>query len=374
MTPAAIGIVGCGKIFETYAEGLARFPRRVTITRVADVDAARAEDAARRYGIPGWGLPEAVFADPLVDVVVSLTPPLAHAQVTSAAIAAGKHVYTEKPLAATTAEAAPLLAQARAARVLLGSAPDTFLGSGGQTARSVVDSGVLGEIIGFTLVGSHSRAELWHPDPTFLFTAGGGPLLDVGPYFISQLVQLLGPVASVTGRTRIGVAQRRVTAPGRLVETVQATVPTHAAAVLELASGAIGTYLHSFDVWNHGHPPFELYGSLGTLTVPHPNWFGGDVLVQLHADEEPRVVPPVLPPLAGEGRGIGNFRGFGVLDLLDATRGAPHRTGAELAFHALEVLEAVQASSDRGAPVRIESSVERPAPLEPAQLAGWWGT
>ena len=367
----AVGIIGCGKIFDTYADGLARFRDRVHVTRIADVDVARAEEAAERKGIQHWGSPAELLADPEVTIVVSLTPPVVHAQVTTAALAAGKHVYSEKPLGATTAEAAPLLERARAADRLLGAAPDTFLGSGGQTARAVVDSGEIGEVIGFTLVGSHSRAELWHPDPTFLFSPGGGPLLDVGPYFVTQLVQLLGPVAVVAGRTRIGVPRRPVTAPNRLVDFVDVTVPTHAAAVLELESGAIGTYLHSFDVWNHRHPHLELYGALGTLTVPHPNWFGGDVEVQLHSESAARVIDPVTPPIPGEGMGRSNFRGFGVLDLIGALEGAPHRTAAALAYHTLEVLEGIQLSSDSGDSVRIESRVARPAPLTAAELASW---
>ena len=367
----AVGIIGCGKIFDTYADGLARFPERVRIARIADVDVGRAQDAAGRKGIEHWGSPAELLADPEITVVVSLTPPIVHAEVTTAALAAGKHVYTEKPLGATTAEAAPLLEHAQAAGRLLGSAPDTFLGSGGQTARAVVDSGEIGEVIGFTLVGSHSRAELWHPDPTFLFSPGGGPLLDVGPYFVTQLVQLLGPVAAVMGKTRIGAARREVTAPDRLVDFVDVTVPTHAAAVLELESGAIGTYLHSFDVWNHRHPHMELYGTLGTLTVPHPNWFGGDVELQLHSEPAARVVPPVTPPIPGEGMGRSNFRGYGVLDLIGALDGAPHRTDARLAYHTLEVLEAVQLASDSGRSVAIESRVARPAPLSAIEIAEW---
>jgi predicted dehydrogenase len=365
----AVGIIGCGKIFDTYADGLARFPDQVRIARIADVDVARAEEAATRKGIERWGTPAELLADPELTIVISLTPPVVHADVTTAALAAGKHVYTEKPLAATTAEAAPLFDLARSAGRLLGSAPDTFLGSGGQTARAVVDSGALGEVIGFTLVGSHSRAELWHPDPTFLFSPGGGPLLDVGPYFVTQLVHLLGPVARVMGKTRIGAAQRQVTAPDRLVDVIDVTVPTHATAVLELASGAIGTYLHSFDVWNHRHPHIEIYGSLGTLTVPHPNWFGGDVELQLNTETAAHVVEPVAPPIPGEGMGRSSFRGFGVLDLIGAIGGAPHRTSATLAYHTLEVLEAIQRSSDSGSAVEIRSQVERPEPLTAAEVA-----
>lgn len=358
-----VGIIGCGKIFDTYAEGLARFPDRVRVVRVADVDPARAEEAARRHAVEAWGSPEEVLADSTVEVVVNLTPPIVHAEVVTAALAAGKHVYSEKPLAATAAEAGPLLARARESGRLLGSAPDTFLGSGGQTARAIIDSGEIGEVIGFTMVGSHSRVELWHPDPTFLFSPGGGPLLDVGPYFVTQLVHLLGPVSLVTGRTRVGVTPRLMNHPESLVDTIAVTVPTHAAAVLETAGGAIGSYLHSFDVWNHRHPHIEIYGSLGMLGVPHPNWFGGDVTIQLHAESEARVVPPLIPPIPGEGMGLKSFRGYGVLDLVDALSGAPHRTSAALAFHVLEVLEAVQVSNDTGTQIRIESSVERPAPL-----------
>jgi predicted dehydrogenase len=198
MAPVSVAIVGCGRIFPVYARGLARFPERVRIAWCTDVIPERAQGGAALTGAAHFGRNEGMLADPSVAVVINLTPPTEHAKVIHSALDAGKHVFTEKPLAITTAEAAPLVTLARERGLALGSAADTFLGSAGQTARQVIDSGELGEIFGFSLFSAYSRAETWHPDPGFLFARGGGPVLDAGPYFIGALVNLLGPVRRLT--------------------------------------------------------------------------------------------------------------------------------------------------------------------------------
>jgi predicted dehydrogenase len=373
MAPVSVAIVGCGRIFPVYARGLARFPERVRIAWCTDVIPERAQSGAALTEAPHFGCNEDMLADPGVAVVINLTPPTEHAKVIHSALEAGKHVFTEKPLAITTAEAAPLVSLARERGLALGSAADTFLGSAGQTARQVIDSGELGEIFGFTLFSAYSRAELWHPDPGFLFVRGGGPVLDAGPYFIGALVNLLGPARRVTGHMVQGVATRQVTAPDRLVEQVDVEVPTHAAALLELRSGAVGTMTASFDVWSTGVPAIEIYGRNGMLSVPHPNWFGGDVTLRLNRRKDPQVIPPVTPPVPGEGMGGTMLRGYGVMDLIDSLAGYPQRTTGVLALHVLEVLEAVRLSSATGAAVVVESHAERPAPLTSRQLAGWGG-
>ena len=212
--PATIGIVGCGNIFDRYLTGLSRFPD-LQVVGCADIDQPRAADAAARGGIRAFASVQQLLADPGIDVVVNITPPLAHAAVSAAALQAGKHVFSEKPLASTLTEADNLLAIQAAAGQRLGCAPDTFLGSAAQTARRAIDNDMIGEPVGVAAFVTHSRAEEWHPDPGFLFRPGGGPLLDMGPYFIAGLVNLVGPVAEVTAMTRIGVTPRRVTAPGR---------------------------------------------------------------------------------------------------------------------------------------------------------------
>jgi predicted dehydrogenase len=320
-----------------------------TITHVADIDPTRAEQGAARYGISTWGSLDNLLADPNVDIVVNITPPTAHAEVTQAAVKAGKHVYTEKPVATSTSEASTMPGFVEASSKRLGSAPDTFLGSAGQTARAVIDRGEIGEVIGFTAFSTHNRVELWHPNPTFLCQPGGGPVFDLGPYFIAALVNLLGPVAQVAGKTRIGARTRQILAPNRLVDLVEVKVPTHANAVLTFASGAIGTLVMSNDIWDHRLPNIEIFGTLGTKAVPHPNWYNGEVSIKTHDDQEWRVVEPITVPLQGEiSPGQSDaiqgqlLRGLGVMDLIDSLAGAPHRTSAALAYHTLEVLESIQ--------------------------------
>jgi predicted dehydrogenase len=331
--------------------------------RCADVDGARAELAARRAGVERWGSVADLFADPDVDIVVNLTPPLQHAEVTAAAFSAGKHVYTEKPVAAEFADAAGLLAAAERAGRVLGSAPDTFLGSAGQTARAALDSGEIGEPIGATAFVTHSKAEHWHPDPSFLFRRGGGPSLDMGPYYLSALVNLLGPVARVYSVSRIGAAERTVSAPARLVDTIAVEIPTHCAATLTFRSGVLATVMMSFDVWHRELPYLEIYGSHGTLSLPDPNRYDGDVRVRLHADTDWRVLDPLITPLtAGVPDDQLPLRGPGVADLVAHLAGAPHRTGVELAVHVLEVLSAI-AEGD-GRPRDMTTTCARPTPAD----------
>jgi predicted dehydrogenase len=356
-----VGVIGCGNIFPAYARGLARLDG-VRLAACADADAARADAAAREYGLRAVTV-DALLADPAIGIVVNLTPPLFHAEVSAAALAAGKHVYTEKPLAATFGEAVKLADAASGAQRLLGSAPDTFLGAAGQTARAVVDSGQLGEIVGASAFVTHSHAEMWHPDPTFLFQPGGGPSLDMGPYYAAALVNLLGPVRSAFSASRVGSAIRPVYAPGRTVEEIRVEIPTHSSAVLTFGSGVIATVLMSFDVWNHELPHIELYGTLGTLSVPDPDRYDDTVRLRLHADDRWRVVEPVISPLTG---GLPAdqlpLRGPGVADLAAALAGEPQRCSAEFALHVLEILETI-ADGD-GAPHQMTTTCSRPAPAK----------
>jgi predicted dehydrogenase len=357
-----VGIIGCGNVFDWYARGLARF-ERLRVIRCADIEVARAEDRAKHHGIPHAGTVEDLLADPAVDIVVNTTPPNAHSQVTQAALRAGKHVYSEKPLSLTLEDADETLACALANDRVLGVATDTFLGSANQTARAILDSGHIGTPIAASVFLTHARVEKWHPNPGFLFTRGGGALLDRGPYYVANLVNCLGPVREVFGMTTISQSQREVTAPARLVDTVKVDVSTHAAAVMRCASGAIVTVMMSLDVWDANLPHIEIYGTLGTLSLPNPCAFDGEVRVKLHDDADWRVVPPVIPPTAGPSLAEQFLRGHGVADLEDALRGAPHRTNATLGRHVLEVLNAVELASSRHALVELETSCERPEPV-----------
>ena len=357
-----IGIVGCGNISGAYFRGLRRFGG-LRIAGCTDLDRGLAQAAGEKYGVDVYESVDALAAADGVDILVNLTPPLAHESVTRSLIETGKHVFTEKPLTASFESAVPLVELARERGVLFGSAPDTFLGAAGQTARAAVDDGLIGEVIGASAFVTHSKAELWHPDPSFLFTRGAGPALDMGPYYVASLVNLLGPLASVYSSARIGSTVRPVSAPGRRVESVDVTIPTHASAVLNFASGVVGTVLMSFDVWDHELPFIELYGTAGTLSVPDPNDYDGDVRVRLHGEEGWRELEPVI---TGFTDGVDSselpLRGPGVADLARALHEAPFRCSADFALHVLEVLDAIAAGTDGVA--TMTTTCERPEPTK----------
>jgi predicted dehydrogenase len=357
-----IGILGSGNIFGRYVTGLSRYPH-LTIARVGDIDTTRAKAAAAEYDIPAWGDDQDLYGDDSIDLIVNLTPPVHHAATSTAALRAGKHVYVEKPLATTVDDGRAVLEVAAETGKILGSAPDTFLGSASQTARRALDDGLIGEPIGASFFIGHSKAEKWHPDPRFLFQAGGGPVLDMGPYSVAILVNLLGPVASVSASTRIGAAMRTVTSPNRAVDTIQVGVPTHAAAIFTFASGAIATAQLSFDVWDSDLPHIEVYGTEGTLSLANPNHFDGDVRVKRHTDDEWIVLPPVIELFGAVGTREQTRRGLGVNDLATAINGGPHRANATFALHTLETLTAIQTSSDTNTPIHLTTTCDRPIAL-----------
>lgn len=363
-----IGIVGCGNIFESYMRGLRQLAS-VRVVGCADLDQARADAAAKTHDLEAYESPAALLAEDSIDLVVNITPPLAHATVTAAALAAGKHVYVEKPMAASLAEAAGVMEAVSASTARLGCAPDTFLAGPGQTARAALDAGIVGEPIGVSAAIPHSRAELWHPDPTFLFQEGGGPLLDMGPYYVAALVNCLGPIASVTGVTRIGANPRLVTAPDRLVESVAVTVPTHSVALLRFVSGVVGTLTASFDLWSDHLPHVEIYGTTGILRLPDPDRFDGTVLVKPNGSDTFEPVPPSIRLADWDAPG-GRLRGLGVADLVDSLGGRPQRATATMGYHVLEVLESVQTSSDNDATVHLTSLPARPEPVAVGDLDG----
>jgi predicted dehydrogenase len=355
-----IGILGSGNIFGRYVTGLRRYPS-LKIARVGDIDTARAKEAANEFGVPDWGNDEDLYADDTIDIVVNLTPPVHHAATITAALRAGKNVYVEKPLATTVEDGRAVLQVAAESGKILGSAPDTFLGSASQTARKALDDGLIGEPIGASFFIGHSKAEKWHPDPRFLFQAGGGPVLDMGPYSLAILVNLLGPVSTVAASSRIGAPERAVTSLNRAVDSITVEVPTHAAAIFTFASGAIATAQLSFDVWDSELPHIEVYGTEGTLSLANPNHFDGDVRVKRHTDDEWIVLPPVTELFGAVGTREQARRGLGVHDLATAIEGGPHRANAAFAFHILESLAAIDTAS--GQSVSITSTCDRPAPL-----------
>ena len=351
-----VGIVGIGNISGQY---LATLPHLdgVRVTAVADLDHARAVAVADTHEGVRAAAPAELLAAADVDLVLNLTVPQAHAEVALAAIAAGKHVYNEKPLALTTADGRRVLDAADAAGVRVGCAPDTVLGTGTQTARQRLDAGGIGVPVAATAFMVSPGPERWHPSPEFFYRTGGGPLLDMGPYYLTALVTLLGPVRRVSGMTATPRATRTV-GSGPLAGTdFPVEVPTHVTGALEHANGAVSTLLMSFDVWAAELPRIEVYGTEGSLSVPDPNGFGGPVRL-FHRDSPEWTEVPASAGYRDAGRGCG------VADLAAAIAGGhAHRASGELALHVLDVMESLLRAAESGRAEKIESTCPRPDPM-----------
>lgn len=364
--PRNIGIMGAGNIAARYVSGIRRRFPQLDVVRVSDIDVDRAARLAAEFGIGSHGGNDEMLRDESVEIVVNLTPPQLHAPSVIQTLMAGKHVYVEKPLAVDRTQAMEMIATAQANGVLLGSAPDTFMGSAQQTTRHAIDSGLVGTVIGATGFVRSSRVETWHPDPRFLFKPGGGPVMDMGPYYMAALVNALGPITRVTGDARIGNERLSMTAPERLVDTIEVSVNTHASAVLSFASGAIGTVMMSFDVWDTELPYIEIYGTEGTLTLPDPNNFDGPVRIRTHGDADWRILEPVIAPFGA--LDLEQYeRGLGVADLATAIDGGAHRATGEFALHVLDALLALDQSAQSQQSIHLASTTARPTPLYDAE-------
>ena len=362
MRKVGIGVVGCGVISKAYLKAAQRFPI-LDLKAVADMRSEAAEARGAEFGVPGMRVDQMLKRDD-IEIVVNLTVPLAHTDVSLAALNAGKHVHSEKPLGVNLVEAGKVMDLAAQKNLRVGCAPDTFLGGGHQTARKLIDDGAIGTPVAgsaFFMCPGHER---WHPAPGFYYLRGGGPMLDMGPYYITDLVQLLGPVASVMGSTARPKSERLVTSQPMKGTLIPVEVATHVAGTLEFESGAVVSIAMSFDVPKHRHLPIEIYGDKGAMLVPDPNKFGGEVQVAKAGGEwEPM-------PLS-HGHVEGNFRSIGVADMATAiVANRPHRASGALAFHVLEVMEAFLTSADEGRRVKIQNRVDRPAMLPAGRETG----
>jgi predicted dehydrogenase len=376
-----IGIVGCGNISGIYFQNVPAF-RGVALRACADIRPEAAQAQASRFGIEALTV-DALLAREDVDLVVNLTVPSAHFGVSLAAIRAGKHVFSEKPLAVDFEQGRKLVDEAETRGVLLGCAPDTFLGAGGRLARRLVDEGAVGRILSGTAFLMSHGMEHWHPDPEFFFKPGGGPILDMAPYYLSAIVNLIGPVKRVFAMSSIGFPERIVTAESpRKGARIAVETPTHVTALLEFASGAQVSLCMSWDVWKHGHPPIELYGTEGSLRVPDPNFFGGVVeLTEKGGDwrvEDASAMPLGAPNWrspnwAPEAPSRANYRALGLADLASAVlHGRPHRATGRLALHVLEVMHCILEGAATGLPMPVTTSLERPAVLDEEEAAALW--
>jgi len=365
MDRVGIGIVGLGNISGAYLKASKDFPI-LDIKAVADLNPAAAKAKADEHGLNAVPLDD-IFTDPSIEIVLNLTIPKAHVDVGLRAIESGKHVYSEKPLGVEFAQGKKLIAAAKAKGLRVGSAPDTFLGGAHQTSRKLIDSGLIGTPVGGTAYFMCPGHERWHPNPAFYYEAGGGPMLDMGPYYITDLVNLLGPVARVAGMTVTPTPTRTITSQPRNGEVIPVHVPTHVSGMLQFKNGAVVQMTMSFDVAGHKHVPLEIYGTEATLIVPDPNHFGGQV-ESLKKGGEWTNVPTDMPYADG------NYRSIGLADMAHAIRAnRPHRANGDLALHVLEVMEAFGRASDAGTSIAMTTTVERPAPLSESLVNGRLG-
>jgi predicted dehydrogenase len=353
-----VGVVGCGNISGIYLERGRTF-EILNLAACADLVPERAQAQAKQYGVPKAVSVAELLADPEIDCILNLTIPNAHAEIGLRALEAGKSVYNEKPLANTRGEAQRMLDLARAKNLRVGGAPDTFLGAGLQTCRKLIDDGQIGQPVAATAFMLCHGHESWHPAPDFYYRAGGGPLFDMGPYYLTALVALIGPVRRVTGSARITFPERTITSQPLNGTKITVDVPTHVAAVLDFASGLIATLVTSFDVWASEMPRLEIYGSQGSLSVPDPNTFGGPVRIRPASADAWSEVPLT------HGYAV-NSRSLGLADMAYGLRaGRPHRASGEMACHVLDIMHAIHEASQTGRHIELASTCEQPAPLPP---------
>ncbi len=361
MATSKVGIIGCGNISNAYFKGCDAF-EILEVVACADIDLDRAKAKGEEHGVKAMSVDE-LLADPDIDIVINLTIPAAHADVSLLALEAGKNVHAEKPFALTRKDGLKVLAKAKEKDLLVGCAPDTFLGGGLQTCRKLIDDGWIGEPVAATAFMLSHGPEAWHPNPDFFYKVGGGPMFDMGPYYLTALVHLLGPVKRVTGSARISFPERVATSEALFGHKIEVEIPTHVTGIMDFASGAIGTLITSFDVWSHNLPRIEIYGSEGSLSVPDPNTFGGPVMVRRAGEKDWSEIPLTHSDKVA--------RGIGVADMAYALQsGRPHRASGQLAYHVLDLMHAFHDSSSTGRHVKLKSTVKRPAPLPMGLLAG----
>jgi predicted dehydrogenase len=338
-----IGVVGIGNISKIYLDNLTEmFGKRVKLTGVMNTTFEKARKAAADYNVKAFKTLDEMLKSDDVDIILNITPPMQHFEVALAAVKAGKHVYNEKPICIKRKDAAQLLKTAAKNGVRVGCAPDTFLGAGIQTCKKIIDDGLIGKPIAVNAFMMRSGPESWHPSPFFFYKEGGGPMFDVGPYYLTALIELLGSAARVSGSAKISFPTRTITNQYQYGEIINVEVPTHVAGTLDFTSGAVGVLVTSFDVRSHSMPHIEIYGTEGTLKVPDPNTFGGPVLMRRVGEEQWSTVPLI-------NEYSDNSRGLGITEMSEAIEGnRPHRANGELAFHVLDIMQGIHDASVSG--------------------------
>ncbi len=351
-----VGVVGTGAISGAYLQTASTSPI-LEVVALADLNAQAAQAKAAEFNIPRVLSVEDLLKDPSIEIVLNLTVPKAHASIAIRALRAGKHTFIEKPLAVDRHEGREILDVAQETGLRVGCAPDTFLGAGIQTARKLIDDGAIGRPVAFTAFMMCRGHESWHPSPEFYYEAGAGPMFDMGPYYLTALLNLLGPVARVAGVSSIAIPERLITSEPQKGKTITVETPDHIAGLMEFTSGVTGTITQSFAVMHSPHPPITIFGTEGTLAVPDPNLFDGEVKICRAGATEFTTVSPTSP--TGYGRGVG------LADMATAIRaGKPHRCSLEQAYLVLDLMEAFLDTSDSGRFYKPVGEYERPAAVE----------
>jgi len=362
-----VGIIGCGNISEAYMK-LGPLFRGFDVRACADINLAAAEARAEQFSISAHSVDD-LLARNDIDIIVNLTIPAAHFEVCSQALDAGKHVYSEKPFVLSVAEGESILAKAAANGLRVGSTPDTFLGGSHQLARHLIDAGRLGKVLSGTAAVQGHGMESWHPNPDFFYLPGAGPILDIGPYYIANLVQLIGPVKEVMAMVDTPSTERTIANGDREGEVIPVKTPTTIHALLRFHSGAQITLLTSWDVWSHSLGNMELYGEKGSLYLADPNFFGGDMRLTDGPDtiELPDWDHPFSVLNFGDENEYANYRGAGLADMAQAImEGKPHRCAAEFAHHAVDVMTSILQAGETGKRITLGTTCERPEPLDAA--------
>ena len=365
MSKIKIGFVGVGTISGIYLKNIRDMFAEIEVAGLCDLVKERAENAAKEYNIAKvYKDMHELFADPEVDIVLNITRPYEHYEVTKAALSAGKHVYTEKPLSPDLNEARELAALAREKGLVLGGAPDTFMGAGIQTCRKLIDDGFIGTPVGASACMVTHGPEHWHPSPEFVYQYGGGPMLDMGPYYITALANLLGKIERVTGMAKISFPQRPILSQPKYGAVMDVDVPTYVTGVMQFAGGAVGTLFTTFDVYTDAHTRIEIYGSEGTLIVPDPNTFGGPVKLLRGAQDRFENIPLLFEY-------TGNCRALGLADMAKAIQtGRTHRANDNQLLHVVEVMDGIIKSGGSGRHIDIVSDFERESPMVSQSLKG----
>ena len=351
--PVRIGLIGCGVISRAYLRAAETFPI-LDFTACADLLPEASARIHDEFGIPAMTVDELLRNDD-VEVVLNLTIPAAHTEVNSAALESGKHAYSEKPFGLEPSAGIEVLNLAAKHQLRVGCAPDTFLGGGHQTVRKLIDENAIGKPIAGTAFMMSHGVETWHPNPEFYYKPGGGPLFDMGPYYITGLVNALGPVKRVAAITGRSFNQRTITSKPYAGQVIDVEVDTHTAGTLEFANGAIVTIVMSFDIWRHNNRNIEIHGTDASIAVPDPNGFGGRVAIGKQREWEEQELTHGY---------TANMRSIGLADMCEGIRkNRPHRCSGDLAYHVLEVMSSFQTSSVEGRHIEVGSTVARPEAL-----------